>query len=97
MFPKTPKVKKLWGTPLETFDVPLTEVAVLRLAKKIDQATEYFDLRIWLKSRNGVFYPKRGQGLCLKQDAWLLAFKLFKEKYHWLSSDRTEDNSGTTV
>lgn len=64
---------------IDKFDVAISSDTVLRLCHKIFAGEEIYDLRLWRRDIKGNLYPRKGQGLCLREQFWLMAMKLLSE------------------
>lgn len=80
-----------WALPIETFEVSISDVTVLRLARKSFAGGEVLDLRLWGRGKKGNLYPKR-QGLCMRSSFWELALKLFKDNSLPIPNDATTNS-----
>lgn len=67
------------ATDLESFDIPQTDLTVIRIVRKLYGGTEVIDVRLWhLNKKTGEYYPRRTQGLCLNIKAWDDIYRMFK-------------------
>ncbi len=64
--------------PLDVFDASISDLSIIRLSRKLFAEEEVIDLRLWRYDKfSDSFFPRKGQGLCMRTKFWKLALKLF--------------------
>lgn len=72
---------------LDTFTIPLTSDTVIRICRKIYLGNEVIDCRLWFRNKkNEQYYPRKGQGMCLRPNAWKEILGVFNNNLVLLSN-----------
>lgn len=77
---KKPKHTWIKEVPLEQVEVRLGDNSVMRICKKLFGEHEVIDMRLWVQGRPGNWYPKQGQGICMKVEGWKYCKEFIIEK-----------------
>lgn len=76
---------------IASFDVPLTDQAVIRLERKVWDGDEYLNVHLWGRDKKGNLFPRKGRGLCFQHEAWEKILKAFTVNGLPIPRTRTED------
>lgn len=78
------------GQLLDVYDAELSEKTVIRVSVKVFDGVQFFDLRLWGRTKDGKLYPKRS-GICMRSTFWQVALKLFSDNGLMMPNQSVKD------